>query len=102
MSEEVRALVALLTSERRRKGWSAAKLGRAVSEAGHPMTRMTVANVESGRVSRPSLDYFLACCRALGLHPGAVLTNALPACEACKGSAPSGFTCNTCGIVGHR
>lgn len=75
---------------------SAQKLTDAMTEAGFPITRTVLANMEGGRVATVSVDFLDAAAKVLGTDIVTLLTQPV-ACPQCKSEPPAGFTCNTCG-----
>ena len=66
---------------RRRRGWSAAQLGEAMSGQGIPWDRSIVANLENGRRASVSVDEWLALAYVLEVPPISLLVSPDPNAE---------------------
>jgi len=89
-------LIAKVRTLRKIQKVSAQKLTDRMTDAGFPISRTVLANMEGGRVATASVDFLDAAARALGTDLVTLLTQPV-ACPSCKGKPPAGFTCNTCG-----
>jgi transcriptional regulator with XRE-family HTH domain len=76
---------------------SARALAEAMTEAGYPIQRSVIANLESGRRAEVSVDHLVIAARALGIDAAILLREITAPCPRCDGTPPEGFTCNTCG-----
>lgn len=90
-----RLLVERMVRLRRARGWSAERLASALTQAGRPTRRSTLANVESLH-SRIPADLLVALAEVLGVPVGAL---AALECVMCHGTPPKGFACTTCGVI---
>ena len=87
---------------RSQRGLTQEQLAAAVTESGYPVSVAVLGFLETGRVGRRpenqhrnvSVDQMMAFAAYFGCDPGELLN---PACRACDGRPPAGFTCNTCG-----
>ncbi|WP_097982862.1 helix-turn-helix domain-containing protein [Streptomyces sp. f150] len=86
-----------LRDARRANAVSARALAEAMTEAGYPIQRSVIANVENGRRAEISVDHLVIACRALAIDPATLLRQVTDPCPHCHGATPRGFTCNTCG-----
>ncbi|MEV0220808.1 hypothetical protein [Streptomyces sp. NPDC050704] len=75
---------------------SAQKLADAVTDLGFPVSRAMLANWEGGRKGTIPVDFLVLAAKALGTTAEAILNEPV-FCPTCRGDAPAGFTCNTCG-----
>lgn len=82
---------------RKMRGWSAARLSDAFTEAGHPVSRSAIANMESGRAATATVAFLFAAAEVFGTSAGDL---AASLCDTCQGSPPDGFICGTCGSKG--
>lgn len=89
--------IAKLREARRARSLSARALAESMTEAGYPIQRSVIANLESGRRSEISVDHLVIAARALGIDAASLLREIAAPCPRCEGSPPEGFTCNTCG-----
>ena len=78
---------------------SARELAEAVTALGLPLSRSTLANLESGRREDPTVTELVAFALALRTTPGELLL--APTCPTCNDAPPAGFTCNACGSSWH-
>ncbi|MFD9223802.1 helix-turn-helix domain-containing protein [Streptomyces sp. NPDC060064] len=89
---------------RTRRGLSQEQLVAAMTAADLPVTATVIGFIEAGRVGRRpenqyrnvSVDQLMAFATFFGCDPTALLT---PACEACEGFPPAGFTCKARGTA---
>jgi transcriptional regulator with XRE-family HTH domain len=86
-----------LRAARQANSVSARALAEAMTEAGYPIQRSVIANLESGRRAEMSVDHLVIAARALGIDPAILLRAITAPCLSCQGKPPAGFTCNTCG-----
>lgn len=89
--------IAKLRIIRQGRAVSARALAEAMTEAGYPIQRSVIANLESGRRAEVSVDHLVIAARALGVDASILLREITDPCPRCKGKPPEGFTCNTCG-----
>ncbi|MEU1071842.1 MULTISPECIES: helix-turn-helix domain-containing protein [unclassified Streptomyces] len=83
---------------RQGQGLSAQNLADQISEAGYPIQRGALANIESGRRKEIPIDFLVATVQALKVDlTGFLVMCGLVICPSCKGRPPEGFTCNSCG-----
>jgi transcriptional regulator with XRE-family HTH domain len=75
---------------------SAQVLADRITAQGYPVQRTTIANYENDRAATLSVDYVAHAATALGTTLAALLAGPVE-CSVCRGAAPEGFTCNTCG-----
>lgn len=90
-------VIAELRALRRELKVSAQQLADRMTEAGYPIKRSVIANLESGRRAEVSIDHVAIAARALGVDVSALVRRVTDPCPNCKGEPPAGFTCNTCG-----
>lgn len=98
--DATRSVATHLRALRRERGWSAREVSERLTAAGWPITRASInqieANARDGKlVRRVTVDDLMALAEVLGVDPASMLT--APACDACNGVPPGGFTCNQCG-----
>ena len=89
--------IAALRAARQTSSTSARALAKSMTEAGYPIQRSVIANLESGRRAEVSVDHFVIAARALGVDAAWLLRKITDPCPHCDGTPPEGFTCNTCG-----
>lgn len=92
-----RTVVQHVRKLRNRRGLASEAFAQAVTEAGYPFSRQVLANQESGRVGRVSIDQVVAMSKVLGVSLDFLVTG--PQCVACGDLPPVGFACNRCGSV---
>lgn len=92
-------VISRVVARRRELGLSARELAEGVTAAGFPLTRSTLANLESGRRGDITTTELVAFAIALRTTPMELLL--APACATCKDVPPVGFTCNACGRTLH-
>lgn len=90
-----RVLAERMVRLRRARGWSAEQLASALTRAGRPTRRSTLANVESLH-SRIPADLLVALAEVFSIPLAAL---AALECGLCHGSPPKGFACTTCGAI---
>lgn len=103
--DATRAVAAHLLSNRRARGWSVRELSERLIAMGWPLTSDAICRIEQNlrnggtvrTVRKVSVDDLMALAEVFGIDPGSMLT--APACEACNGAPPGGFTCNECGAT---
>lgn len=94
------AVIAELRTLRKELRVSAQQLADRMTEAGYPVKRSVIANLESGRRAEVSIDHVTIAAKALGVDVSALVRRVTDPCPHCKGEPPAGFTCNTCGTTG--
>ncbi|MGW5582821.1 helix-turn-helix domain-containing protein [Streptomyces sp. NPDC003857] len=101
MTERIsEAVIQELTSIRRGRKVSQQELANRMTEAGYPIKRSVIANLESGRRVELSVDHLAIACKALGIDATAILRQVTDPCPNCKGEPPIGFSCNVCTASG--
>lgn len=100
MSPVSAAVIAELRALRKELKVSAQQLADRMTEAGYPVKRSVIANLESGRRAEVSIDHVAIAAKALGVDVSALVRRVTEPCPHCKGEPPSGFTCNTCSTTG--
>jgi hypothetical protein len=82
-------------------GLTQRQLAERVQALGLRMVATNITKIETGRTGSShaavTVDQLMAFAQALGCEPMALLTE--PACAACHGAPPPGYTCNDCGIT---
>lgn len=73
-------------------------LAEAVTAQGVPLTRSTLANLETGRRGDISTTELVAFARALQTTAGELLEPS--PCGTCQDAPPAGFQCTACGTTG--
>jgi transcriptional regulator with XRE-family HTH domain len=89
-------LIAKVRTLRKIQKISAEALTQRMTDAGYPIRRPVLANMEGGRVATVSIDFLDAAAKALGTDLVTLIEQPAP-CSKCLGNPPAGFTCNTCG-----
>jgi transcriptional regulator with XRE-family HTH domain len=69
-------------------------LASELTQAGYPITRSVLANVENGRFKTVSVDLVVAAMRVYGVTFNDFMSG--PLCGTCDDAPPSGFVCQTC------
>lgn len=82
-------------ARRKALGLSAERLAQICTKQGYPLSRSTLANLESGRRDDIGLAELTAFARALKTTIAELVSE--PLCANCKGSPPEGFRCLHCG-----
>ncbi|MGH3585035.1 MAG: helix-turn-helix domain-containing protein [Pseudonocardia sp.] len=90
-------VIAALRAARQTGSVSARGLAESMTEAGYPIQRSVIANLESGRRAEVSVDHLVVAARALGIDAAWLLRKVTDPCPRCEGAPPEGFTCNACG-----
>lgn len=89
---------------RNRRGLTQEQLAEEISKAGWRVSSSVISFIEKGRAGRNpshqhrnvSVDQLMAFAAFFECEPADLLH---PACRACDGCPPAGFTCNTCGAA---
>jgi transcriptional regulator with XRE-family HTH domain len=89
-------VVEALTAARRQLKVSAQELADRMTDAGYPIKRAVIANLETGRREEVSVGYLAVAAQVLGVDAAAILRRAAP-CPQCANDPPAGFACRTCG-----
>lgn len=89
------AMIARIRRLRNARGWSERQLAEAMTAAGYPVTRSTLANWTRNTNPAVTADQIAAIATAFGIAIGELF--GIGWCNFCLGSPPAGFTCSTCG-----
>lgn len=66
------------------------------------LTRAILANLETARRDRLSVDELAALAEVFGMEPWDLVRPLPPACDVCNDCPPAGFRCMGCGKEGKR
>lgn len=89
-------LFASMRAHRKHRGWSAEQLSRRLNDIGLPVSRSSIANMETGRVQTAPVALLYALSHVFGLDPDMLMKG----CHICYGAPPPGFQCRACGAEG--
>lgn len=90
------AVVRHVTVRRNARGWTAEQLAQRLSAVGRAVPRTGLGVLSGQGVRRVDVDDLAALAKVFDVANPWDLTGP-PACGACGGSPPPGFTCNGCG-----
>lgn len=91
------AVAARARAVRNMRGLSARELADRMTEAGCPMSRVTLASLETGRRAHVSVDELYAMAHVLTVTPEYLVTGVGSGCAWCNDAPPPGFACTACG-----
>lgn len=89
--------IARVRARRKSLGMSAETLAQTCTEQGYPLTRSTLANLETGRRDDIGLGELVAFAKALRTTVAELISE--PQCEHCEGMPAAGFRCLHCGVA---
>lgn len=91
-----RHVIDRIRQARQTRGMSVQQLADAITERGYPITRGSLADMETTRIVAVPVDVVILAAQILAV-PVARLLPAPLDCRTCKGKPPAGYTCNRCG-----
>lgn len=81
---------------RTKRGWSAAQLSEECAKVGYPISRSAIANADSGRRDKMSVDELVGLATVFNVEAAHLLFGEISLCMTCHGTPPVGFICATC------
>lgn len=78
------------------RNWTAQEVSERCANAGVPMPRNVLANLESGRRAHLTVPELAALAAVFRVEPWSLTTDQ-PLCLVCRNNAPAGFACLVCG-----
>lgn len=92
-SERVATIARNVRALRQARKWSTQTLSDRMTDAGYPIQRSVLSNLEIGYRRSVTVDELFAFADLFGVSVEQMVT---PLCETCQGSPPAGFICGSC------